>query len=279
VSIWTVFDNIRPLLIAKFQDFSLLNKASDGLIPVKKSRCKKFGKPYQTNTNALQPNFLFYNTDGHLLFAHAGADKNNDLFINAGFCYIFAFIIGFLLLVGYIGGDFPEEAEILYPTFAVLTITGIVLHGFSWFLPTTGFVVFDRDNGTVMFPPHWRKKTLVLAFDQVECNGRTRIYSRGGIHYDTYICAKQKYKSEWWPRREEIRMGMILTRMEAEGLWNVIIRFMDTSKPIPDILPLYDQINWFKDNNTSIPEYFNGPAIYDDRQPLYGNSFPTLEDE
>jgi len=273
MSLWTIFDSVRPLLIAKFQEFALLDKPTDGLITAKNSRCKKFGKPYKVKSNAMQPNYLFYNTDGHLLFAHAGADKNQDQFINAGTCYIFAFIIGFLILVGNIGGDMPTDAEILYPVFAILITIGIVLHGFSWYAPATGFVVFDRDNGTVMFPPHWRKKTLVLAFNQIDCRGRTSIYSRGGIHYNTYICAKQKHKNELHPRREEIRMGIILTRTEAEALWNVIIDFMNREKPIPDIIPLYDQIQWYKDNNTSIREYFKEPAIYDDRQPLYGNSF------
>jgi hypothetical protein len=222
----------------------------------------------------------FFDTDGKLLVMEA--DYHPDLYHNARFfagaCIgiaIFILIVNLLIALGMTLDAFDKS--MIYASAWVLLL-GLLVYFGSNYIIKTGYIVFDRDHGTVMLPVKHNGRRWVLPFKDIQCYGFTMFMKGGFIRYEVYLYGMSK------PRgtkdfKQKVLIGYYTVREEAEKYWRIVENFMDTTRPIPDVIPFPQRIRWFKARNTSIAEYYKHPRPYDYPLETIDASAQMLSDE
>ena len=248
----------------QYPDCDASYTVTEGLVARKKRPHRKLDGPFFPRDVIPLPEQSYIECDGKHLILLGGIDKKSDYIANTGVLIFFAALVTFVVFgvpIYSFGFDIIKDIEwFWWPITAFLWGTGI--YYFLKYSRTIfeSFIIFNREAGTVMFPPHEGLKQFVVPFEQVECYGTMHYHSRGGKHYFTHLIAKKKPRGEK-DRECPIHFSEAYGRTPVEKEWKLICTFMDKEQPIPKVFDRW--INEFKRTGINVCRKIVDQAAYD----------------
>ncbi|VAW73535.1 hypothetical protein MNBD_GAMMA12-2185 [hydrothermal vent metagenome] len=246
----------------------LTDNVTENLKNAKKTFFRLY-KPYRNHTlnadDLSNVRSYSYETDGNLLLLPAISDLRDRLMTGGG-TFLILPIVG--LFVELLVGDGSAYSLIL-----TLFIIGLVPLALGVRLKSTGYFVFNRTAGTVLFPAKWNRSSFTLRFEDIHCHPNVHIMQFGGIHRTNYLWANKVPQNESRRLRE---VAIAATSRDIAQLeWSLICTFMDQSEPVPDIPAFSKRSNYYKKHNLSLQEVFSKP-VHEDF--LYAHIIEELEE-
>jgi len=248
----------------KYPDCEASYTVTEDLVARKKRPHRKLDGPFYPRDVIPLPEDSYIECDGKHLQLVGGLMRSANYNAVGTVLIFFGVVVGAISLVIPIytmGIAFISKiAWFWWPLTIFLLIIGVHYYVKSKRTPFNDFIIFNREAGTVMFPPLKGRKRLVLPFDQVECYGTMHYHSRGGKHYMTYLSAKKKPRGEK-DRECPIHFSEAYGRTPTEREWKLICTFMDKDQPIPKVFDRW--INEFKRTGLNVCRKTVDQVAYD----------------